>query len=61
MAELSRDPMRGSTGQNSEVSAELFVKCLRGKELQGRKKVSRQSCGREIYGIYRMARSGTQK
>lgn len=61
LAELSRDPMRGSTEQNSEVSVELFVKCFRGKELQGRrKKVSRQSCDREIYGVYRMAGSGTQ-
>lgn len=37
LAELSRDPVRDSTGQNSEVLAGLVMKCLRLKEPQDRK------------------------
>lgn len=62
--ELSRDPRKGSVGHDLEVLAGLFVKYLKLKEPQDRRKnkISRESCRKVIYGTYWMVvRSGTQK
>lgn len=61
--ELSRDPRKGSVGHDLEVLTGLFVKYLKLKEPQDRKKnkIFRESCRKVIYGTYWMVRSGTQK